>query len=85
MKPAGQNRRPTISREFDTMKHHITLTRLTAAAIIALFAAETLLFVDWIPDDAFISFRYARNIADGLGPVFNPGERVEGASNPLWT
>jgi arabinofuranosyltransferase len=67
------------------MKHHITLTRLTAAAIFAVFAAETLLFVDWIPDDAFISFRYARNIADGLGPVFNPGERVEGASNPLWT
>ena len=29
-------------------------------------------------DDAYISFRYSRHIADGLGPVWNPGERVEG-------
>jgi arabinofuranosyltransferase len=35
-------------------------------------------------DDAFISFRYARNLADGFGPVYNPGERVEGYSSPLW-
>lgn len=37
-------------------------------------------------DDAFISLRYARNLADGHGLVFNPGgERVEGFSNPLFT
>jgi tetratricopeptide (TPR) repeat protein len=35
-------------------------------------------------DDAFISFRYAENLAAGRGPVFNPGERVEGYSNFLW-
>jgi arabinofuranosyltransferase len=36
-------------------------------------------------DDAFISFRYARNFAEGHGLVFNPGlERVEGYSNFLW-
>src|SRR5690349_496948 len=35
-------------------------------------------------DDAFISFRYAKNIAAGHGFVFNPGERVEGATNFLW-
>ena len=36
-------------------------------------------------DDAFISFRYARNLASGHGLVFNPGhERVEGFTNPLW-
>ncbi|MBI5763549.1 MAG: hypothetical protein HZA51_08510 [Planctomycetes bacterium] len=36
-------------------------------------------------DDAFISFRYARNFAQGHGLVFNPGfERVEGYSNFLW-
>ena len=32
----------------------------------------------WTADDAFISFRYARNLVDGLGLVFNAGERVEG-------
>ncbi|HEX7078838.1 MAG TPA: hypothetical protein VF363_10470 [Candidatus Eisenbacteria bacterium] len=36
-------------------------------------------------DDAFISFRYADNLVRGLGLVFNPGERVEGYSNFLWT
>ncbi len=35
-------------------------------------------------DDAFISFRYAKNFANGLGLVFNPGERVEGYTNFLW-
>jgi len=39
----------------------------------------------WTTDDAFISFRYARNWVDGLGLVFNAGERVEGYSNFLWT
>jgi hypothetical protein len=35
-------------------------------------------------DDCFISFRYARHLADGLGPVWNPGERVEGYTNFSW-
>jgi hypothetical protein len=36
-------------------------------------------------DDAMISMRYARNLADGHGLVWNAGgERVEGITNPLW-
>lgn len=35
-------------------------------------------------DDAFITFRYAWNLAEGHGWVFNPGERVEGYVHPLW-
>src|SRR2546422_763411 len=35
-------------------------------------------------DDAYIQFRYATNLADGHGPVFNAGERVEGASGGTW-
>ncbi|MDA8019191.1 MAG: hypothetical protein MPN21_17260 [Thermoanaerobaculia bacterium] len=35
-------------------------------------------------DDTFISLRYARNLAEGHGLVFNPGERVEGYTNFLW-
>ena len=36
-------------------------------------------------DDAMVSMRYARNLADGYGLVWNPGgERVEGFTNPLW-
>ncbi|KFU81145.1 hypothetical protein SAMN04489729_4678 [Amycolatopsis lurida] len=37
-----------------------------------------------IAEDAYITFRYVQNIADGNGPVFNPGERIEGYANFLW-
>jgi len=36
-------------------------------------------------DDAYITYRYSENIANGLGFVFNPGERVEGTSTFLFT
>jgi arabinofuranosyltransferase len=36
-------------------------------------------------DDAFITFRYARNILAGNGFVFNPGEHVLGTTTPLYT
>lgn len=36
-------------------------------------------------DDTYISARYARNLADGYGLVFSPGEQPsEGYSNLLW-
>jgi len=35
-------------------------------------------------DDGFISYRYAANLAAGKGLVYNPGEHVFGASNPLY-
>lgn len=36
-------------------------------------------------DDAMISMRYARNLIEGHGLVWNPGERVEGITNLLMT
>ncbi|HEX6886250.1 MAG TPA: hypothetical protein VF530_22945 [Planctomycetota bacterium] len=60
-----------------------TLAGLAALLLAGLFAwnvART-----WsLGDDAFISFRYAANLADGLGLVWNAGERVEGYTNFLW-
>jgi hypothetical protein len=35
-------------------------------------------------DDAMVSMRYAWNLAHGFGAVWNPGEYVEGYTNPLW-
>lgn len=51
------------------------------AAVVA--AAAHMALYEPLRDDAFISFRYARNVAEGSGWVFNPGERVEGYSNFL--
>ena len=36
-------------------------------------------------EDALIVLRYARNLAEGLGFVYNPGERVLGVTTPLHT
>ena len=38
-----------------------------------------------ITDDAYITFRYARNIVEGVGFVYNPGEHVLGTTTPLYT
>jgi arabinofuranosyltransferase len=36
-------------------------------------------------DDGMISMRYALNLVNGFGLTWNPGEYVEGFTNPLWT
>jgi hypothetical protein len=40
---------------------------------------------DFAQDDAFITYRYARNIASGQGFVYNEGEPVLGTTTPLYT
>jgi hypothetical protein len=50
---------------------------------VVLFVALAWPFAPNTVDDAWITFRYSRQWALGHGPVFNPGERVEGYSNPL--
>lgn len=55
---------------------------LIAATIVgAVIWAWSLL---WASDDAYITFRYAENLARGHGLVYNPGERVEGYTDFLW-
>jgi 4-amino-4-deoxy-L-arabinose transferase-like glycosyltransferase len=59
-------------------------TLVLAALILGLGLAH-IVYLEFLYDDAFISFRYAKNLVAGLGLVFNSGERVEGYSNFLWT
>jgi arabinofuranosyltransferase len=51
---------------------------------LALFLALAWRFFDHTVDDAFISYRYARNLAEGRGLVWNTGQRVEGYTDFLW-
>lgn len=62
------------------------LSRCLFSLAIFLLLIRVLQFdgPDVVMDDAFISFRYAMNLARGLGPVYNPGERVEGYTSFLW-
>lgn len=54
------------------------------AALCALGAAIVFWrFRELRHDDAFITFQYAQNVAQGHGFVFNPGEKVLGTTSPL--
>ena len=53
------------------------------AAAVAAFLGLCAVLRGFVTDDAWISVRYAENLAAGHGPVWNPGgPRVEGYSNP---
>ena len=57
---------------------------LILAAAFAILLLHNLSIRPWMLDDAFISFRYAENLAAGNGPVYNAGEHVEGYTCFLW-
>jgi hypothetical protein len=60
--------------------------RFALWALVLWLLAVPQLLGTWVLDDAFISFRYARNLVEGHGLNFNPGgELVEGYTNFLWT
>ena len=67
------------------------MKRILASPWVLVFPALVFFFWqqfrwDFIVDDAYISFRYAKNFAEGQGLVYNPGEApVEGYTNLLWT
>lgn len=53
-----------------------------------IFVLGILLRLPFLPvtgDDAYITFRYVRNLVMGQGYVFNAGERVLGTTTPLYT
>lgn len=58
---------------------------LTVAVLIALACVYTAREADVYFDDVYITLTYAKNLAAGEGMVFNPGERVQGTTTPLWT
>jgi hypothetical protein len=60
---------------------------LLLAAILVVAAALRVVYVraSAPADDAFITFRYARNLAEGAGFVYNAGDRLLGTTTPLFT
>lgn len=53
-------------------------------AAVVLFLLHCGLYRQFTVDDSFISYRFAHNWARGWGPVYNPGERVEGYTCFAW-
>src|SRR3954462_5579180 len=68
-----------------TFSRHETV--LLAGAAITITATLTVLLSRVTLDDAYITYRYARHLAEGygLGAWNHTGEHVEGYSSLLWT
>lgn len=67
--------KPTVSRSW-----------WIVAGLVLLVISTVVTFAFWEfgIDDAFIGYRIAQNVATGHGWVYNTGERVNGATSPLW-
>jgi arabinofuranosyltransferase len=57
---------------------------------VLIFFVVYCMFLSWSflfqnVDDAYISYRYGKNLMNGNGLVYNQGEYVEGYTNFLWT
>lgn len=53
---------------------------LAALGILVYFGFRNYYF-----DDPFITYRVSENLANGLGFLYNPGERIAATTSPLWT
>ena len=73
---------PPLRNRLLRYRNPIRAGLLVIVSVLAIAWGWSLL---WASDDAYISFRYAENLVKGYGLVFNPGERVEGYTDFLWT
>jgi len=60
---------------------HASLWLIACLGVPILYQA----YSDYVFEDAYITYRYARNVAAGIGYAFNSGEHVFGATSPLHT
>lgn len=61
------------------------LSRITTIGIAVVVASIFFGYLRIQDDDSYIFYSYAKNLAEGHGYVFNPGERVNATSSPLYT
>ena len=59
-------------------------TRIGLTALLVLFS-YVFLANAWVGEDAHITFRVVWNFLHGYGLTFNPDERVQAVTHPLWT
>lgn len=76
---AGES--PTSHPRVDAFAIARAAALLACGAVWIAFQSATRIRLE----DALITFRYAENLARGLGYAYNPGEAVLGATSPLYT
>lgn len=66
-----------------TLQRKLTIATMASVLIVVVFMSLT--FWDIQQDDSYIFYSYAKNLADGRGYVFNPGQQVNATTSPLYT
>ncbi len=74
---------PTEDSAANARRSSYWICAFGAVLVTALFAYHVRKYY-FLGDDAFISFRYALNLVEGHGLVYNLGDRVEGYTNFSW-
>lgn len=67
--------------KFSSINFQIAVLVVAALILRVLWIAYT----DYTNEDAFITFRYARQLVEGNGFVYNIGEHIYGTTTPLFT
>jgi hypothetical protein len=75
----GKHTYPSLIQEAKQDKFIVILPLFAIIIRIIIFFLIPLTY-----EDAYITFRYAENFADGLGLVYNVGEKVYGTTTPLY-
>jgi hypothetical protein len=70
----GRNRAPSSAA--------VTLLCLGWVSLVTV--AGAVVMWDWSYDDPYITYRYARNLANGLGFVYNAGQHVLSTTSPFF-
>ena len=63
----------------------IDLWLITIISIALLIRLVWIVYTNYTEEDAFITFRFAQQLAEGHGFVFNVGEPIYGTTTPLLT
>lgn len=84
--PVGHDPKAVVSNVVPAAPDRLSdalVTRIARASLLLLF---TYIFLAnaWVGDDAYITYRVVWNFVHGYGLTFNPDERVQAYTHPLW-
>ncbi len=71
-------------RQVSTKQSNGAIPPWLLAALLALLFGVVVVRTAWLNDDAYITFRVVDNFWRGYGLTWNPGERVQVSTHPLW-
>jgi hypothetical protein len=81
--PAGNSERDERPSR-DRLSRHGSWALVAVGLVVAIIAALGVALHPLAVDDAFVTYRYAQNLASGNGLVYNAGQPVLSTTAPLW-